>query len=393
MSSPEIPTGGDAITAEWLRRALIAGGASDAAAIEEVIVEDIGAGVGLLGEILRCRLVCRHTVASIPATVIVKLPSQESKSRRMSRLQSLYQREYDYYRHVAPHAPIRSPRLLYGKYEDRGDRFVLVLEDLGHLQTGDQLGGATPAQARSAVRAIARLHGHYWDKVGRPPLSGFYDIGTPGRRAVIQGVYLAFLGPTLNHFGSLFSAEMRRLAEAYGPRVADHIADVGAAPQTFGHGDFRLDNMFFGAGDEDEVAVLDWQVSGQLATACTTSRTSWGAACRWRCAAISNAIWWAEYTDIVCSMGAKRFTFDDCWRLYRQNMLGRLLVTIFVCGGLDLNDERSRRLAEIGVRRALAAIEDLDAGEFLPARRPLVSISNVFTSLSRLAYRGYRVVR
>ena len=150
MSSPEIPTGGDAITAEWLRRALIAGGASDAAAIKEVIVEDIGAGVGLLGEILRCRLVCRDAAASIPATVIVKLPSQESKSRRMSRLQSLYQREYDYYRHVAPHAPIRSPRLLYGKYEDRGDRFVLVLEDLGHMQTGDQIGGAPPRRRRAA---------------------------------------------------------------------------------------------------------------------------------------------------------------------------------------------------------------------------------------------------
>ena len=96
MTSSEIPARGDAITVDWMRRALIAGGASDAAAIEEVIVDDIGAGVGLLGEILRCRLVCRDTVASIPATVIVKLPSQESKSRRMSRLQALYKREYDY---------------------------------------------------------------------------------------------------------------------------------------------------------------------------------------------------------------------------------------------------------------------------------------------------------
>ena len=392
MPSPETPASGDAITADWMRRALLAGGASDAAAIEEVIVEDIGAGVGLLGEILRCRLVCRDAVASIPATVIVKLPSQESKSRRMSRLQSLYQREYDYYRHVAPHAPIRSPRLLYGKYEDRGDRFVLVLEDLGHLQTGDQLGGATPAQARSAVRAIARLHGHYWDKVGRPPLSGFYDTGTPGRRAVIQGIYLAFLGPTLEHFGSLFSAEMRRLAEAYGPRVADHIADVGAAPQTFGHGDFRLDNMFFGAGDEDEVAVLDWQVSG-LGNGLYDVAYFLGSSVSVEVRRDIERDLVGEYTDIVCGMGAKRFTFDACWRLYRQNMLGRLLVTIFVCGGLDLNDERSRRLAEIGVRRALAAIEDLDAGEFLPARRPLLSTSNVFTSLSRLAYRGYRALR
>ena len=61
---------------------------------------------------------------------------------------------------------------------------------------------------------------------------------------------------------------------------------------------------------------------------------------------------------------------------------------IIVCGGLDLNDLRMRRLVETGMRRTLAAMEDLDAGEFLPARRPMLSVSNLFSSLSRLAYRG-----
>ena len=392
MTSPEIPARGDTITADWMRRALIAGGASDAAAIEEVIVEDVGAGVGLLGEIVRCRLVCRDTAASVPATVIVKLPSHESKSRRMSRLQALYKREYDYYLHVAPHAPIRSPRLLYGKYEDRGDRFVLVLEDLGHMQASDQLGGATAAQARRAVRAIARLHVHYWDKVGPPPLSSFYDTASPGRRSMVQGIYLAFLVPTLDHFGNLFSGEMRRLAEAYGPRVADHIADLAAAPQTFGHGDYRLDNMFFDAGDEDDVAVVDWQVSGQFNGLYDIAYFLGSSVSVGVRREIERDLL-AEYADIVCGMGATGFTFDDCWRLYRQNMLGRLLVTIFVCGGLDLTNERARTLAETGLRRTLAAIEDLDAGEFLPARRPLLSAANAFSGLSRLAYRSYRALR
>ena len=209
---------------------------------------------------------------------------------------------------------------------------------------------------------------------------------------MVQCIYLAFLVPTLEHFGRLFSGEMRELAEAYGSRVADHIADLAAAPQTFGHGDFRLDNMFFGAGDDDEVAVMDWQVSGQFNGLYDVAYFLGSSVSVDVRREIERDVL-AEYTDIVCGMGATGFTFDDCWRLYRQNMLGRLLVTIFVCGGLDLNDARSRRLAEISVRRALAAIEDLDAGEFLPGRRPLLSISNVFSNLSRLAYRGYRALR
>ena len=135
--------------------------------------------------------------------------------------------------------------------------------------------------------------------------------------------------------------------------------------------------MFFGAGDDDEVAVVDWQVSGQFNGLYDVAYFL-GSSVSVEVRRETERDLLAEYTDIVCGMGATGFTFDDCWRLYRQNMLGRLLVTIFVCGGLDLNDERSRRLAEIGVRRALAAIEDLDAGEFLPARRPLLSVSNAF---------------
>lgn len=414
MTGPEIPANGDAITADWMQRALRAGGALDvpvsedvvigvsdgmrpllspnAPVIQDVVVEDIGAGVGLMAEILRCRLTCAGGAAAVPASVIVKLHSREPKSRRMSRLQSLYQREYAFYREVAPGAPIRSPRLLYGDFEASSDRFVLVLEDLGSLHTGDQLAGATASEARRAVRAIARLHGHNWDRVGRPPLSGFYDVGSPRNRPWVQGIYLAFLVPALKHFGSFFSAEMRDLAEEYGPRAADHLADVAATPQTFIHGDFRLDNLFFDSGDEQEVVVVDWQVSGLGSGLYDVAYFLGGSVSSSVRHEIERDLV-GEYTDIVCSMGAKGFTYDDCWRLYRQNMLGCFLITIIVCGGLDLNDDRSRRLADIAVPRALAAIEDLDAREFLPARRPPLSAANIFSNLSRLAYRGYRALR
>ena len=55
---------------------------------------------------------------------------------------------------------------------------------------------------------------------------------------------------------------MRRLAETYGSRIADHIRLVAAGPKTLSHGDFRLDNIFFAADAADDIAVIDWQVSG-----------------------------------------------------------------------------------------------------------------------------------
>ena len=389
---PAIPDSGNAITVEWMRRALTAEGAFDVPPIRGVVVEPIGIGLGLLADILRCHLTYDDGAGSgtpgvdparpeAPASVVVKLPSSEAQSRRLCKRFALYQREYDYYRRLAPHVPLRTPTLLYGDFEPRSDRFVLVLEDLRAMSTADQIVGATAEQARRAVRGIAKLHGHYWNKVDQPPLSGFRVELSPKYRPLVQIVYLTNLLATLRRFGGVFSKEMRGLAEAYGPRVAEQMGVLAAGPMTFTHGDFRLDNMFF--GEQEDFAVIDWQVSAihsglyDVAYFLATSVSS-----DVRRQVEREAL--KEYHDIVRGMGAGDFTFEECWRLYRDNILGRLVTAIITCGGLDLNDERSYRLAEISLQRTLAAIEDLDVGELIPVRQSIPA--TIFSSLSRGAY-------
>ena len=169
---PAIPDSGNAITVEWMRRALTAEGAFDVPPIRGVVVEPIGIGLGLLADILRCHLTyddgAGESVGSgtprvdparpeAPASVVVKLPSSEAKSRRLCKRFALYQREYDYYRRLAPHVPLRTPTLLYGDFEPRSDRFVLVLEDLRAMSTADQIVGASRGAGKTCrSRGIAR---------------------------------------------------------------------------------------------------------------------------------------------------------------------------------------------------------------------------------------------
>lgn len=388
---PEIPESGKAVDADWLQRALAAGGASDLPAIRDAAVEDIGAGLGLMGEILRCRLTWEEEAAAAPASVVVKLPARSRKSLRLDRRLSLYKREYDYYRHVGNRAPGRSPALLYGDYEPKSRRFVLVLEDLRGMTSADQIAGATAEQARSVIRALARLHGFYWNRTGRLPATGIYDSTSPKLARLAQLAYLANLAPALDQLGDLFSGDMRRLARAYGPLVGDPRGRT-AAPVTFIHGDVRLDNMFFDAGGGDEVALIDWQVSclgNGLYDVAYFLGGSVPVEIRRRIE--RDAL--GEYRDIVCGMGAPGFSFEDCWQLYRQSVLSLLLPTIIICGGLDLGDDRMRRLVETGVRRTLAAIEDLDAAECLPARRPPYGLANGLSALFGAAYRIRKLLR
>ena len=391
-ANPEIPACGKVVDAHWLQRALAAGGAPDLPAIRSLAVQEIGGGFGLLGEILRCRVTWEEEVEGAPGSVVVKLPSPDPKSLRLCRRLSLYRREYDFYRHIGAQAPIRSPALLYGDFEPASHRFVLVLEDLGGMVPGDQIAGATAEQARRVVRALARMHGFYWNRTDRPPLAGFHNSFSPKRLRLLQFVYLANLAPALDRIEGLFAGEMRRVAKAYGLSVADYLGRIAAAPTTLVHGDVRLDNMFFDADDGDGAAMIDWQVCGIGSGLYDVAYFLAGnISTELRREIERDAL--MEYRDIVAGMGAEDFTFEDCWQLYRRNMVSLLMVAVLVCGGLDLEDERKRRLVETGVQRTLAAIEDLDGAEFLPERRPFFSLANGLSILFGGAYRIRRALR
>ena len=367
VSKPLIPSNENDITADWLARALADGGASDVPEIHNAIVEEIGSGVGLVGKILRCHLT--YGAAGGPETVIVKLPSAHPETFRMAMGLGLYRREYAFYRQIAPHIPLRSPALWYGDFDDASHRFVLVLEDLRDMAAADQLDGASAEQAKTAIRAIARLHGFYWNKVDQPSVAGFQTASDRERRQMTQAAYQANLGPALERFGELFPHHTRQLAEDYATRLADHLEAVSAGPQTFTHGDFRLDNLFFAGdgGKSEDFAAVDWQVCGIASGLQDVAYfLSSSVATEVRRQIEREAL--AEYHDVILSMGAEEFTFTECWRSYRQNMLGCLRTPIIAGGQLDFSSDRSRQLAEVFLQRTLTAIDDLDAHEFLPGR-------------------------
>ncbi len=390
-----------AIDADWMQRALAAGGASACPAIGDVVVEDLGSATNAFGRLLRCHLTVDGGLAADPATVIVKLPTADRRAFRFAKWLSMHERECLYYRRVARHARIRSPALLYGDFDEDTHRFVLVLEDLRDLEVPVQAAGVSAGRARLAVREIARLHGQFWGAVECPALSGCSDVLAPRFRRFMQIACLLCLPVVLERFGDSFSPQTRRLAEALGPRITAHLAAVAAGPRTFIHGDYRGENLFFGpevgggasagggTAGGDDFAVVDWQGCGlgaglyDVAYFLGTNVVP-GDRRRIEGEALE------EYHDIVCRLGARDFTFDDCWRSYRQNMLSVLMPCILACGGLDLGNQRLHDLVKSGLERALAAMEDLDVAEFLPRGR-FLNVGNALSILSRGAYRAFRL--
>ena len=384
-----IPESAEALTVDWIRRALSLGGATDLPAPMEIGVVDIGAGQGSLGKVVRCTLKYPDNAENAPASVVVKLSRSDRKSLRIARTLSMYKREHACFSQLAPHMRIGIPGLLYGDFDGNSHRFVLVLEDLHAMERADQLAGAEAARARRVLRGAAELHGQFWGRLDRSPLSDFFAIVGPQKVWLSQLIYLACLVPCLERFGGLFSSRMRDLAEAFGARVADHLRGLATGPQTLTHGDFRLENMFFGEGGADDFTVIDWQTAGLIGDGLYDVAYFMAGSVPTEVRREIEHDVLREYHSVLCEMGVKGFAFEECWRRYRRNMLGMLLPGVCACGSLELGDERIRALCTTMLRRTLAAIEDLDAAEFMPAGSGAPRAASFLAFMSSAAYRTY----
>ncbi len=386
------PGGQGEVTVDWMRRALAAGGVCDALALKDMAVEPIGTRSGYVGSLLRCRLTYHEHASPGPGSVVVKLPSPNAKARRVSRTLALYKREYDFYNVLAPHAPISSPTMLYGELEGRGRSFALVLEDLSHMEFYDRFQVASAEQARTAIRAIARLHGRYWGRQDQPPLSGLYRFGGFGNRVLLHLAYVLSVGPVLKRFGHVFSNATRRLLETYPARLDAQFLDFAAKPQTFVHGDYHLGNIVFDARNPEKISVIDWQICGvtcgmeDVATFMVT-----GLSREMRRKMERELL--GEYHDIVRGMGAREYTIEDCWQTYRRYILSRLVTLAIAAAVVETDDAEAMRAAENYLGRLQAAIEDLEAGELLPGAPRFGSLSSAFAISSTLARKVGNVLR
>ena len=392
MNTEQIPLiqHADQITVEWMRQALATGGATNCPRIDALEIERLTEVDNMLGNLYRCRLIAPGGVTGTPASVIVKFPTSNPMALRLAKWLSLHRREYVFYRDVAACGHIRVPSLLYGDFDGRSHRSVLVLEDLAGMKSIRQIEGANAEQAQQAIRGIAGFQGQFWEAVDEPSLSACGPFITTKGSRIMQAIYLLILPQTFERFGDLFTSATRQRAEAFGTRIAAHFAAVAAGPKTIVHGDYRVENMMFNGESDNDLTVIDWQGCG---IGCSIYDVAFF---------LGNSITIderrrierdvvEEYHDVVCRLGAENYTREDCWRSYQQNMLGTLMPTVVGCGALEMGNqaivERSREL----LGRVLTAIDDLDAWEFLPAGEPFPSTGWGFSALSRGGYRAYRL--
>ncbi len=219
----------------------------------------LGQAAGLLGELYRLSPTYSAD-ATGPASLVVKLPSTDPQQRGVADALGFYKREITFYNEHADGLPFAIPRS-YGAIQ-AGDStdFVLLMEDVGHLDQIDQVAGASLDQARAAIANVARLHAGWWQHPDLELMAEtFIPLSAPIYRAALPGIFDSGWAVCREKEAAELTPEVIEFADNYGSTLP-FLLDELATPATLVHGDFRGDNLLF---DRDgALTILDFQITG-----------------------------------------------------------------------------------------------------------------------------------
>jgi hypothetical protein len=360
----DLPTGPGELSPGWLTAALRASGTIRDAAVAELAVEEVGPVQGFAGRVVRVRVRYDRAEAAAPASLVAKFGHPDPQIRAW--LNSVYARELRFYREVAPTCPVRTPRLYHGAADAASDTTAMLFEDLGHLRVGDVVAGCSNGDAFLAVGQMARLHAAWWDdpRLAEPGWLNRYAEGA----AELHETYARCLPEYLRRLGAIAPPSVLELVDRLAESVERLRVRLGTGPCTFAHGDFRLDNLFFGTTPHDPSLVVgDWHAGsrarGVVDLGCFVA-TGLGIEQR---RSIDRGLIEHYHRELVAG-GVVGYSLDECFVDYRLALLNDLANTMIAASSVDLNTDRLPELARTSFERWTQIIADHRLADHIPGR-------------------------
>lgn len=345
------------LTPAWFTAALREGGAIGPRT--EVISADARLfGTGQFGLVARAELRYDNEESSAPASVIVKLPSEDEGSRGFGIAIGAYEAEVRFYLEIAPRSSIDVPRSHWASFEPGTGRVTLLLEDLSEgWQVGDALAGATVAQTEAALDQIAQLHGDLWDE---PSLRDLDWLAPIARTELLFAGVPAAVPAFRERFADRLERHQLDAVERLAPKGAEYPRRAWRGPLVVAHGDFRLDNVLFAEkAGALRAKVIDWQ-STRLGPPLIDAGI-WLSSClsaddrRAHQDALLH-----RYHEGLLAAGVKDFTFADCLASLRVCSLYVFLLSVGVSVTIAQSDRGDAMFAGM-VARAADFVTDLGA--------------------------------
>ncbi len=355
LAGVRVPSGIDEVSTHWLSEVLCPDDSTpESSAVKAIRVEQIAQDTGFSSLLYRLHLTGGP---GVPSTVIVKLPAQSEARWAMDMLDG-YRRELSFYRHVAPSAPIATPRVYAAGMIDDSADFVLVLEDLLDWDNADHLAGLSLQRARLCIEQLAGMHAWSVTAADAKALEVFPSLDSPTARQILLPAFQTGWRVYRDRSTAAVPAGVARYAERFVEVAPKALAALTERPMLL-HGDIRADNMFF---DGDLLKIVDFQFASRgVGVADIGYLVSQGLPTEVRRGHDEELV--REYLDRLAERGVADYSFDEAWRHYRFAVAYLMLLPVITLVGWDAMSERSRTLCLTLTDRAVATIDDVNATE------------------------------
>ncbi len=244
------------VTPEWLTDVLrrageLAGGAS------VLSFETAPIGTGQMADTTRFTLNLDEAGAG-PASVVGKFASADDQSRGTGLALRAYEIEVRFYREVAARVGARVPATYLAEVEPDTGWFTLLMEDIAGAAQGDQIEACGPDVAAAVLEEMAGLHAPCWEA---PALEGleWLNRSTPESDVFLPALVSSLLPGFLERYADELAPEHQEVCRLFAAHLPAYL-ELRGGPRTASHGDFRLDNLLFQAGNPRPV-VVDWQTA------------------------------------------------------------------------------------------------------------------------------------
>lgn len=290
----------------------------------------------------------------IPDSVFVKTAATDAGTRFFGGLARLGEVEVGFYRDLRPALGIEAPEALAARFDPRTGRFLIVLEDLV-ARGASFVDTRTPLsvdQAAAALSTLARLH-----TVQGPSSGQLRWLTSNSRDALLPLVAAALprLGRRVRDSDpTLAAVEGDRLLGSY--RRWAPLLDLG--PPSVLHGDPHPGNLYLLG---DRVGLLDWQAVRRGSSLRDASYLIvLGLDVDDRRRTEGDLI--DHYRAELQGAGGARITADVAWLLHRRMAAYAYVAASFTVG---LGGLQGEAIADTGLRRAVAAVDDLESAAVL----------------------------
>ncbi|MEE3327302.1 MAG: phosphotransferase [Myxococcota bacterium] len=348
------------MTTEWLGQIL-------GANLSGFESEALGEGAGLLGLLIRVTPQYTSDSAGGPSSLIAKFPTPTAENRVVAETFDMYGRELRFYARLANQTAARTPDVYCAEYDGESSDFALLIEDLSVYRAGDQREGANLKDAERAIDQIVKLHSTWWDQTEIEELAWIPIQDNPVQCAGMTQGFAAGWDVFLDKFGDVLPSGKQRAFSQIGPQTDSCLRRLCSGTRTVVHGDFRLDNLFFGVDDDaDQVAMFDWQ---GISRSCGPQDLGYflSQSLQSEVRKDHHDALVRRYWDGLCDAGIQGYSFERCWEDYRCAVLYLFTYAVVIAGTLDHSNERGAAMVRQLASRSAETIDEVGALDLLDA--------------------------